>query len=101
MLQKYVSVRDSATKAPLENFYHGFLNGIFSGCEGLISEFRSNYESGNGYADITFKTDRNSKAVIIEIKATSKMRKWMSLQPRLYLRLKRRTMPYPLQRYQR
>ena len=72
MLQKYVSVRDSATKAPLENFYHGFLNGIFSGCEGLISEFRSNYESGNGYADITFKTERNSKAVIIEIKATSK-----------------------------
>ena len=72
MLQKYVSVRDSATKAPLENFYHGFLNGIFSGCEGLITEFRSNYESGNGYADITFKTERNSKAVIIEIKATSK-----------------------------
>ena len=72
MLQKYVSVRDSATKAPLENFYHGFLNGIFSGCEGLISEFRSNYESGNGYADITFKTERNSKAVIIEIKATPK-----------------------------
>lgn len=72
MLQKYVSVRDSATKAPLENFYHGFLNRIFSGCEGLISEFRSNYESGNGYADITFKTERNSKAVIIEIKATSK-----------------------------
>ena len=72
MLQKYVSVRDSATKAPLENFYHGFLNGIFSGCEGLISEFRSKYESGNGYADITFKTERNSKAVIIEIKATSK-----------------------------
>ena len=72
MLQKYVSVRDTATKAPLENFYHGFLNGIFSGCEGLISEFRSNYESGNGYADITFKTERNSKAVIIEIKATSK-----------------------------
>ena len=72
MLQKYVSVRDSATKAPLENFYHGFLNGIFSGCEGLITEFRSNHESGNGYADITFKTERNSKAVIIEIKATSK-----------------------------
>ena len=72
MLQKYVSVRDSATKAPLENFYHGFLNGIFSGCEGLITEFRSNYESGNGYADITFKAERNSKALIIEIKATSK-----------------------------
>ena len=28
MLQKYVSIRDTATKAPLENYYHGFLNGI-------------------------------------------------------------------------
>ena len=72
MLQKYVSIRDTATKAPLENFYHGFINGIFTGCEGIISEYHSNYESGDGYADITFKTDRNTKAVVIEIKATSK-----------------------------
>ena len=72
MLQKYVSIRDTATKAPLENFYHGFINGIFTGCEGIISEYHSNYESGDGYADITFKAERNTKAVIIEIKATSK-----------------------------
>ena len=26
MLQKYVSIRDTATKAPLENYYHGFIN---------------------------------------------------------------------------
>ena len=72
MLQKYVSIRDTATKAPLENYYHGFINGIFTSCEGIISEYHSNYESGSGYPDITFKAERNTKAVIIEIKATSK-----------------------------
>ena len=71
MLQKYVSIRDTATKAPLENYYHGFINGIFTCCEDIISEYRSNYESGNGYPDITFKAGRNTKAVIIEIKSTS------------------------------
>ena len=71
MLQKYVSIRDTATKAPLENYYHGFINGIFTCCENIISDYHSNYESGNGYPDITFKVERNTKAVIIEIKATS------------------------------
>ncbi len=71
MLQKYVSIRDTATKAPLENYYHGFINGIFTCCEKLVSEYHSNYEAGNGYPDITFKSERNTKAVIIEIKATS------------------------------
>ena len=69
MLQKYVSIRDTATKAPLENYYHGFINGIFTSCEKLVSEYHSNYESGSGYPDITFKAERNTKAVIIEIKA--------------------------------
>ena len=72
MLQKYVSIRDTATKTPLENYYHGFINGIFTSCEKLVSEYHSNYEAGNGYPDITFKSERNTKAVIIEIKATSK-----------------------------
>ena len=72
MLQKYVSIRDTATKAPLENYYHGFINGIFTSCEKLVSEYHSNYEAGNGYPDISFKAERNTKAVIIEIKATSK-----------------------------
>ena len=71
MPQKYISIRDTASEAPLENFYHGFINGIFTGCKGIISEYHSNYESGNGYADITFKAERNTKAVIIEIKATA------------------------------
>ena len=71
MLQKYVSIRDTATKAPLENYYHGFINGIFTCCENIISDYHSNYESGSGYPDITFKVERNTKAEIIEIKATS------------------------------
>ena len=71
MLQKYVSIRDTATKAPLENYYHGFINGIFTSCEKLVSEYHFNYEAGNGYPDITFKAERNTKAVIIEIKATT------------------------------
>ena len=71
MLQKYVSIRDTATKAPLENYYHGFINGIFTCCENIISDYHSNYVSGSGYPDITFKVERNTKAVIIEIKATS------------------------------
>ena len=71
MLQKYVSIRDTATKAPLENYYHSFINGIFTCCENIISDYHSNYESGSGYPDSTFKVERNTKAVIIEIKATS------------------------------
>ena len=71
MLQKYVSIRDTATKATLENYYHGFINGIFTCCENIISDYHSNYESGSEYPDITFKVERNTKAVIIEIKATS------------------------------
>ncbi|MDY5063249.1 MAG: PD-(D/E)XK nuclease domain-containing protein, partial [Succinivibrio sp.] len=55
----------------LENYYHGFINGIFTSCEKLVSEYHSNYEAGNGYPDITFKAERNTKAVIIEIKATT------------------------------
>ncbi len=71
MLQKYVSIRDTATKAPLENYYLGFINDIFTSCEDIISEYHSNNEAGNGYSDITFKAEHNTKAVIIEIKATS------------------------------
>ena len=72
LLQHYVSVRDTATKAPHENYYHGFLNGLFSNCtKGFFSEYHSNSESGDGYADIIFKSKRRDKVVIIEIKTCS------------------------------
>ena len=71
LLNNFISIRDFSKNSPKEDYYHGFLNGIFTSCEKLVLEYHSNYESGNGYPDITFKAERNTKAVIIEIKATS------------------------------
>ena len=72
LLQRYISIRDTATKAPFENYYHGFLNGLFSNCsKGFFSEYHSNWEAGDGYADIVFTSKREDKALIIEIKAAS------------------------------
>ena len=72
LLQNYISIRDSATKAPHENYYHGFLNGLFSNCStNFFSEYHSNCEAGDGYADIIFKSNRGGKVVIIEIKSCS------------------------------
>ena len=72
LLQSYISIRDNATKAPHENYYHGYLNGLFSNRSvNFFSEYHSNCESGDGYADIIFKSRRNGKVVIIEIKTCS------------------------------
>ena len=68
LLRSFVSVRDTATKAPHENYYHGFLNGIFTNCKDNLDEYHSNYESGDGYADITFNNLDGTKACVIEIK---------------------------------
>ena len=71
LLRSFVSIRDTATKAPHENYYHGFLNGIFTKCKDNLGEYHSNYESGDGYADITFKDADCRKVAIIEIKSAS------------------------------
>ena len=69
-LKKFVSIRDTATKVPQENYYHSFLNGVFTNCsKDFLTEYHSNYESGDGYADITFKSEYSDNAVIIEIKS--------------------------------
>ena len=68
LLRSFVSVRDTATKATHENYYHGFLNGIFTNCKDSLGEYHSNYESGDGYADITFNNLGGTKACVIEIK---------------------------------
>ncbi len=68
LLRPFVSVRDTATRAPHENYYHGFLNGIFTNCKDSLGEYHSNYESGDGYADITFNNLGGTKACVIEIK---------------------------------
>ena len=68
LLRSFVSVMDTATRAPHENYYHGFLNGIFTNCKDNLGEYHSNYESGDGYADITFNNLGGTKACVIEIK---------------------------------
>ncbi|MBW7571076.1 AAA family ATPase [Succinivibrio faecicola] len=71
LLKSYVSIRDFATKAKKENFYHGFLSGVFTNCSNFITDFKSNSESGDGYADLIFMNERQKIAVIIEIKAVN------------------------------
>ena len=68
LLRSFVSVRDTVTKTPHENYYHGFLNGIFTNCKDNLEKYHSNYESGDGYADITFNNLDGTKACVIEIK---------------------------------
>ena len=69
LLRSFVSVRDTVTRAPHENYYHGFLNGIFTNCKDNLCEYHSNYESGDGYPDIFFKDSDCRKVAIIEIKS--------------------------------
>jgi len=68
LLRSFVSVRDTATRSPHENYYHGFLNGIFTNCKDNLGKYHSNYEAGDGYADITFNNLGGTKACVIEIK---------------------------------
>ncbi len=72
LLKKYVSVRDSATKAPKENYYHGFMNGLLANGSSTIQEQHSNMESGNGYADLIISSASESEIAILEIKHTNK-----------------------------
>ena len=71
LLRSFVSVGDTATRAPHENYYHGFLNGIFTNCKDNLGEYHSNYESGDGYPDILFKDIDCRKVAIIEIKSAT------------------------------
>ena len=71
LLRGFVSLRDSATRAPHENFYHGFLNGILAAAGDNISGFKSQAESGSGYADIIFSSCDESSSVVIEVKYAS------------------------------
>ena len=68
LLAGFVSLRDNAIFAPLDNFYHGFLDGLFAAAGDDIRDYKSQAESGSGYADITFKSRSRTEAVVIEIK---------------------------------
>ena len=70
LLNGYVSIRDTATKAPAENFYHGFLSGLLTSAGSAAGTVRSNPEAGDGYADLIFTTGIGASkvGVVIEIK---------------------------------
>ena len=70
LLKKYVSIRDFATKAPAENYYHGFLNGLLIERADFIKTHVSNIESGDGYVDLILESLDGKTAVVIEIKQT-------------------------------
>ena len=76
----YVSTRDFATKSKPENFYQGFLSGIFFNCKDVISGYRSNAEAGLGYLDFAFKDDPGKTAVVIEIKSCASTDELLSAQ---------------------
>lgn len=74
LLSNYVSVRDFATKAAPENYYHGFLNGLLSHCGQAkkLKNYRTNAEAGRGYLDIAFKSyDMRRIGIILEVKSVS------------------------------
>ena len=71
LMSSYVSIRDLATKAKTENFYHGFMSGIFTVSNRWIKDYKSNVEAGNGYADITFRSSDRTHVVILELKSSS------------------------------
>lgn len=70
LLTSYVSIRDLATKSKPENFYHGFMSGIFTVSEKWVKEYKSNFEAGNGYADISFRNSDKTKVAILELKSS-------------------------------
>ena len=71
LLRGYLSLRDNATRAPDENFYHGFLNGLLAAAGDYIGEFRSQPEAGSGYADLIFSSYDGGSSVVIEVKYAS------------------------------
>ena len=72
LLGKYVSIRDFATNAPKENYYHGFMNGLLINGTSFIEEHKSNFESGDGYVDIIIASKNSDAVAILELKQTDK-----------------------------
>ena len=68
LLRRYVSVRDEMTKAPPENYYHGFLSALLVCAGEAIEGLHSNPEAGDGYADLVFTSPDMDVGVVIEVK---------------------------------
>ena len=68
LLAKYVSIRDFSTRAPKENYYQGFMNGLLISGGSLIEDHQSNMESGNGYADMILLSKDKTDIAVLELK---------------------------------
>ncbi|MBQ8977398.1 MAG: AAA family ATPase [Succinivibrionaceae bacterium] len=73
LLRKYVSIRDFATRAPKENYYHGFMNGLLINSVSYSQELKSNVESGNSYVDLVALSASNDSVIILELKKTDNL----------------------------
>ena len=71
LLGKYVSIRDFSTKAPKENYYHGFMNGLLVNGTSYIGEHKSNTEAGDGYADLILLSSGKNAIAVLELKIAS------------------------------
>lgn len=72
LLRRYVSVRDEATKAPPENYYHGFLSAMLVCAGDRVANLHSNAEAGNGFADLVFTSEDLTIGAVIELKRCAK-----------------------------
>ena len=74
LLESYVSIRDTATKAPAENYYHGFLTALLTCAGSYAKNVSSNVEAGDGFADLVFTSGVGTKriGVVIEVKRCAK-----------------------------
>jgi len=72
LLSKYVSVRDFSTRAPKENYYHRFMNGLLVNGASLVEEQQSNMESGDGYVDLIVASKDSETVAVLELKQTGK-----------------------------
>ncbi len=74
LLKNFVSIRDSASKSPAENYYHGMMVSLLYCAGGIVRSFDSNAEAGEGYADLCFTSGAGSNrtGVVIELKRCDK-----------------------------
>ncbi len=72
LLRRYVSVRDEATKAPQENYYHGFLLAMLICAGDKAANLYSNTEAEAGFPDLVFTSEDLDVGVVIELKRCDK-----------------------------
>ena len=66
LLDRTISIQDTAARAPKENFYERILIRMLASKEGWITE--SNRESGEGYSDLKIRIPKQNIGILVELK---------------------------------